>query len=140
MAHRFGSKVLGGSTFLLLLVAVSISDVSKVQAHEITPSTLDGAGLTGTIAVETCPEVPPIQSPVVASSTLHCEYGQECCCGACAPSLVCSAEAGEMFRCYNTDFCLRPCPVPAAPAGPLALVLAAIGCGAVASRRSVHGA
>ncbi|MFO0746188.1 MAG: hypothetical protein U1F43_11010 [Myxococcota bacterium] len=40
----------------------------------------------------------------------HCDLGQECCCGACHPSLVCSCGAGQ-WACFYTDACLVPaCP------------------------------
>ena len=40
----------------------------------------------------------------------RCEIGEECCCGECSPSLVCTC-AGGTWACYYTDFCMRPpCP------------------------------
>lgn len=36
-----------------------------------------------------------------------CEFGQECCCGRCAPSVVCECFDGE-WGCYYTDFCFFP--------------------------------
>jgi|SRR5690606_2677362 len=36
-----------------------------------------------------------------------CEFGQECCCGRCAPSIVCECFEGE-WGCYHTDFCFFP--------------------------------
>lgn len=36
-----------------------------------------------------------------------CSIGEECCCGECAPSLVCDCYSGT-WSCYYTDFCLRP--------------------------------
>lgn len=47
----------------------------------------------------------------------RCEYGQECCCGECAPSLVCECFGGA-WGCHNTDFCLIPgCPQDPPPEG-----------------------
>lgn len=39
-----------------------------------------------------------------------CEYGTECCCGECHPSLVCTCGGGQ-FGCFATDACLiQGCP------------------------------
>jgi hypothetical protein len=39
-----------------------------------------------------------------------CEIGRECCCGSCAPNVVCECYEGT-WACYYTDFCLIPfCP------------------------------
>lgn len=43
-----------------------------------------------------------------AAKDLRCEYGEECCCGECHPSLVCHADAGQQFGCYATDACMIP--------------------------------
>ncbi len=41
---------------------------------------------------------------------LRCEYGQECCCGECFPSLVATCSGGS-WAGMNTDACFRPgCP------------------------------
>lgn len=54
-----------------------------------------------------CPAQPPADpSVVIAAVDLRCEYGQECCCGACYPSQICIAAAGESLGCLNTDMCL----------------------------------
>lgn len=64
--------------------------------------------------VSTCPEndvFGPDDYVNVSDSALRCEYGEECCCGECHPSLVCNAAAGEGFVCYATDACMIPgCP------------------------------
>lgn len=41
-----------------------------------------------------------------AAVDLACEYGEECCCGECHPSLVCNADAGKTVQCYYTDACM----------------------------------
>lgn len=68
--------------------------------------------LDGTVT--SCPESSdPFFDTVddVAGKGLRCEYGEECCCGECHPSLVCHAEAGGEVSCYATDACLIPgCP------------------------------
>ncbi len=61
------------------------------------------AGETG------CPPAAPI-GQACSQDGLHCEYGTECCCGQCHPSLVCQCGGGQ-FGCYYTDACLIPdCP------------------------------
>lgn len=56
-----------------------------------------------------CPAEAPI-SQTCADEGLRCEYGTECCCGQCYPSLVCECQGGH-FGCYYTDACLIPgCP------------------------------
>lgn len=42
-----------------------------------------------------------------ASDGEKCEIGQECCCGKCHPSMVCSC-AGGTWACYYTDACMIP--------------------------------
>ncbi len=37
-----------------------------------------------------------------------CEYGEECCCGECYPSLVCTSTGDGDWACYNTDACMVP--------------------------------
>lgn len=54
-----------------------------------------------------CPAEPPIGKKCTGSGT--CEFGQECCCGDCHPSLVCTCT-GEFWGCWYTDACLGPCP------------------------------
>lgn len=47
------------------------------------------------------------------AGTATCEWGQECCCGKCYPSLVCTCQNGK-WACYYTDACLLPpdvCPM-----------------------------
>ena len=58
---------------------------------------------------EACPAEPPIDEDGCRGD-LRCEYGEECCCGACHPSLVCQCGGGG-WGCYYTDACLVPfCP------------------------------
>lgn len=45
---------------------------------------------------------------VRAAVDLNCEYGEECCCDKCHPSMVCHANAGEPFSCFATDACMIP--------------------------------
>jgi hypothetical protein len=46
-----------------------------------------------------------------------CEYGEECCCGVCHPSIVCNCMGGG-WGCYYTDACMIPgCPEEPPPPG-----------------------
>lgn len=55
----------------------------------------------------------PAQEPAISACPLEgqrCEYGQECCCGQCYPSLVYVCRGGSWGAAY-TDACLIPaCP------------------------------
>lgn len=59
----------------------------------------------------------PAQEAVIGASCdaasqegKQCTYGEECCCGQCYPSLVCTCSGGQ-YACLSTDACLRPgCP------------------------------
>jgi hypothetical protein len=56
-----------------------------------------------------CPTTPPDASGTcdVALDSVTCGWGQECCCGACSPSLQCTCRGGT-WACLSTDFCFRP--------------------------------
>ena len=63
-----------------------------------------------------CPDAGPAACPAslpsggCADEGLTCEYGEECCCGQCFPSLVATCSGGQ-WGAHNTDACLRPaCP------------------------------
>ena len=58
-------------------------------------------------AIDSCPPSPP-STELVARVDLRCEYGEECCCGSCRPSMICSALAGEELGCFYSDWCLNP--------------------------------
>lgn len=64
--------------------------------------------------IDRCPSEPPQgDQTLIALVELRCEYGEECCCGECQPSRICSALEGEELGCFFTDFCLNPsCPEP----------------------------
>jgi hypothetical protein len=65
-----------------------------------------GAGDSGTAG---CPAEAP-GGGACAEEGLRCEYGEECCCGQCYPSLVYTCNGGQ-WAGFNTDACLRPsCP------------------------------
>jgi len=60
-------------------------------------------------AIDRCPSEPPGDEEIlVALVDLTCRYGEECCCGVCQPSKICSAFAGEELGCFLTDWCLNP--------------------------------
>lgn len=66
-----------------------------------------------------CPATPP-GSGDACSEGLRCEYGEECCCGACHPSLVYTCNAGVWIG-LHTDACLGAgisCPDAGAPSCP----------------------
>ena len=41
-----------------------------------------------------CPAEPPIGVAATCESGTRCEYGEECCCGVCHPSMVCHCSGG----------------------------------------------
>ena len=66
------------------------------------PDTMD----TPDITPEQCPASPAF-SGKCSNEGLKCDYGQECCCGKCYPSTVCSCMGGS-WACYATDACMLP--------------------------------
>jgi len=53
-----------------------------------------------------CPERDPFGTTCdPALNTMSCDYGEECCCGSCSPSLVCDCSDTGEWTCYNTDAC-----------------------------------
>lgn len=55
-----------------------------------------------------CPAEPPVGGDCSAGEeALECEWGEECCCGECYPSMVCSCTNGS-WACMATDACMRP--------------------------------
>ncbi len=74
----------------------------------------------------TCPVDPPIGKNGCTKPALTCNYGQECCCGTCHPSTVCSCNSDGTWACYATDACMIPsCP----DAGPTDTAVDTIGSG-----------
>lgn len=71
---------------------------------------------TDTVEVVSCQQIEELiaegdyPSGPCAEDQPTCEEGIECCCGACAPNVVCQCYDGT-WGCYFTDFCLRgSCP------------------------------
>lgn len=61
---------------------------------------------------EECPAEPPIGSSESCGAPRECDYGEECCCGSCHPSIVCHCGDSGGWGCYATDACMIPeCPV-----------------------------
>ncbi len=52
-----------------------------------------------------CPST--IQPNSACTGTDTCSLGQECCCGQCHPSMVCTCD-GAHWGCYETDACMIP--------------------------------
>lgn len=66
-----------------------------------------------------CPSEAPNPNGTCTTAGLSCNFGQECCCGKCNPSLVCQCT-GATWACYYTDACMMgpgACP-DAIDAGP----------------------
>ena len=65
-----------------------------------------------------CPAEPPIGiADASCDAGTTCEYGQECCCDECHPSIVCDCMNGG-WGCYYTDACMIPgCPEEPPPPG-----------------------
>ena len=57
---------------------------------------------------EECPAEPPIGSEEMCTPGQRCEWGEECCCGECHPSLVCECFDGGGWGCHYTDACMIP--------------------------------
>jgi hypothetical protein len=79
------------------------------SSGEATDKDLIGPDSLGPDGSEVSPNC-PAQDPLGVESCegpAHCEYGQECCCGSCYPSLVCNCEGGH-WACYYTDACMIP--------------------------------
>lgn len=53
-----------------------------------------------------CPAEPPLAGPGphLCTGTFSCEYGQECCCQDCKPSIECYCN-GSQLQCAYTDPC-----------------------------------
>ena len=66
-----------------------------------------------------CPTAMPQPNAACTTPSVTCNFGQECCCGKCYPSLVCQC-IGQTWACYATDACMigpGGCP-DASDAGP----------------------
>ncbi len=59
-----------------------------------------------TTPVDVCPTTAGIGASC-SSTGLVCNYGQECCCGKCFASTVCTCD-GKGWNCYATDACMIP--------------------------------
>ncbi|MBM4355478.1 MAG: hypothetical protein FJ109_17100, partial [Deltaproteobacteria bacterium] len=90
---------------------VEPGDLSPPDGDARSPSEVEDQAVPPEIIMECPPGSPPLE-PGTCEGDLHCEYGEECCCGECEPSLVCNCMSGT-WGCYYTDACLGPwCQVP----------------------------
>ena len=86
------------------------ADTADADTADANTADADSAG------VDTAPQDTADASPSCAAAQPggkcsadgeKCEIGQECCCGKCHPSMVCSC-AGGTWVCYYTDACMMP--------------------------------
>lgn len=87
------------------------SSGADVLVDTAVDAAVDTAVDTVTDTVTTCPTKAP-QPGAVCSGKVTCDIGNECCCGKCSPSLVCTCQSGN-WSCNYTDFCLgaqQKCP------------------------------
>jgi hypothetical protein len=76
-----------------------------VLVHNKSPiEPIGGAGGEGPA---TCPGSQPTSGDACPDNTLSCDYGEECCCGACYPSVSCFCSDFN-WACLATDACLAP--------------------------------
>eukprot|EP00492_Amphilonche_elongata_P004131 TRINITY_DN4512_c0_g1_i1.p1 TRINITY_DN4512_c0_g1~~TRINITY_DN4512_c0_g1_i1.p1 ORF type:complete len:112 (-),score=11.48 TRINITY_DN4512_c0_g1_i1:111-446(-) len=61
-------------------------------------------GLASVFGWLLCPIDPPL-GDMMCTGDMRCEYGRECCCGNCFPSLVVTCDLGKWVSMY-TDACL----------------------------------
>ncbi|HOU53488.1 MAG TPA: hypothetical protein PLQ97_06125 [Myxococcota bacterium] len=86
----------------------SPEDLCEEDPSADVPSPLDLPPDPGDAGPGGCPAEPVLQG--TCTGALQCAYGQECCCGQCHPSLVCTCTGGT-WGCQATDACLIPgCP------------------------------
>ncbi len=84
----------------------AISDVATDALGGSDTAGVDISDTTGSDVSAQCPANPVLQGTCSADN-LKCEYGQECCCGKCYPSTVCTCTGGQ-WGCYATDACMIP--------------------------------
>lgn len=80
-----------------------------VQEAETVETSLDAVADSDATSAS-CPAEAPIGTQETCASDTRCEYGIECCCGNCYPSIVCQC-ADDTWACHATDACMIPgCP------------------------------
>lgn len=95
-----GGEVTGGDTTQDAQLSDSAVDIQDTGLSDtaVTDANPADAGI--------CPATPPIGQSGTCTGIPTCEYGQECCCGKCSPSIVCQCGQSGTWACMYTDFCL----------------------------------
>ncbi len=87
--------------------ASSATDADVIEDADSGTSDAEfGVDVGSSDAWTTCPPEPDFNQAKCAG-TLHCTYGQECCCGECHPSTQCECNGGVLW-CGATDACFMP--------------------------------
>lgn len=86
---------------------VAVTDASYDSATATARGALEHFSRYGLVTTTSTPSCPESATPNSACSDegLSCQFGQECCCGACYPSLSCTCGGGT-WACAATDACL----------------------------------
>ena len=85
------------------------SDVSGTT--DVASSDIEASDIAGDISDAdtsfSCPSQAPQPNAACSVAGPACNFGQECCCGTCYPSMVCQCT-GTSWMCYATDACMIP--------------------------------
>lgn len=82
--------------------ACSGADVIDADTGPDVADTVEPADTT-----DLCPAATPGLDDSCSTDGLQCGFGEECCCGACHPSLSCTCSGGS-WACFATDACFHP--------------------------------
>lgn len=108
----------GGDTTGTTDTQTTDTQTSDVQLSDIPDTGADiAAADTSDASAGQCPLSPAIGQGGCTKPGLQCNYGQECCCGTCHPSTVCTCGSDGGWACYATDACMLP-PDACPDAGP----------------------
>lgn len=99
---------------------VTPTDVAVDTAADVAVDT-NPSDITDWVQPPLCPPEAPLGQETCQKEGLECNYGEECCCGKCHPSMQCWCQGGT-FGCAYTDACMVPsCEQPCcSPSDPLA--------------------
>lgn len=65
-----------------------------------------GADAVDVMVWTTCPpNQPSFSGGTACQGSVHCGYGNECCCGKCNDSVICDCNNGH-FGCFASDACM----------------------------------